>query len=226
MSTLDDAARRLWVWTLVDPFQRDGLRLCGFATRRPTPSPAATRPSLGVTQKVSRCREPLGLVRAAQAVEKHLHGLVDRPLGSLIDHVRQQWCDATSRRRSRLDTPKALAATLPHLSRSSRSIAPRSTGSAGADAASLKPEPLAAQSQQILALANHSPPPRHRKRPSAIQLAAWPRMQSYRPAVEQLAQLMKPRHPRDVALDRRAAVRDIQSLRGDSSVDTSASRAA
>jgi hypothetical protein len=30
-------------------------------------------------------------------------------------------------------------------------------------------------------------------------------MQSYRPAVEQLAQLMKPRHPRDVALDRRAA---------------------
>src|ERR1700722_1210922 len=91
MSTLDDAARRLWVWTLVDPFQRDGLRLCGFATRRPTPSPAATRPSLGVTQKVSRCREPLGLVRAAQAVEKHLHGLVDLPHGSLKDQVEQQW---------------------------------------------------------------------------------------------------------------------------------------
>ena len=30
-------------------------------------------------------------------------------------------------------------------------------------------------------------------------------MQSHRPAVEQLAQLMKPRHPRDVALDLRAA---------------------
>lgn len=30
-------------------------------------------------------------------------------------------------------------------------------------------------------------------------------MQSHRPAVEQLSQLMKPRHPRHVALDRRAA---------------------
>ena len=30
-------------------------------------------------------------------------------------------------------------------------------------------------------------------------------MQSHRPAVEQLSQLMKPRHPRDVALDGRAA---------------------
>ena len=30
-------------------------------------------------------------------------------------------------------------------------------------------------------------------------------MQSHGPAVEQLAQLMKPRHPRDVALDGRAA---------------------
>src|SRR5580704_18687506 len=39
----------------------------------------------------------------------------------------------TNRRRSTLDTPKALAAadTLPHLSRSSRSIASRPTGSAG-----------------------------------------------------------------------------------------------
>jgi hypothetical protein len=30
-------------------------------------------------------------------------------------------------------------------------------------------------------------------------------MQSHRPAVEQLSQLMKARHPRDVALDGRAA---------------------
>jgi hypothetical protein len=30
-------------------------------------------------------------------------------------------------------------------------------------------------------------------------------MQSHRPAIEQFAQLLEPRHPRDVALDRRTA---------------------
>ena len=64
---------------------------------------------------------------------------------------------------------------------------------------------MTALSQQILALADHSPPPRNGERPSAVQPAAWPRMHSRRPAVEQLAQLLEPRHPRDVALNRRAA---------------------
>ena len=34
---------------------------------------------------------------------------------------------------------------------------------------------MTALSQQILALADHSPPPRNCKRPSAVQSAAWPR---------------------------------------------------
>ena len=54
-----------------------------------TSSPS-TPPSFGVAQKVSRRGEPLAHVGVPQAVEQHLHGLVDRPLGPLIDRVRQQ----------------------------------------------------------------------------------------------------------------------------------------
>jgi hypothetical protein len=61
-----------------------------------------------------------------------------------------------------------------------------------AGAASLELQPITAQSQQSLALADHSPSPRNCKRPSAVEPAAWPRMQSRRAAVEQLAQLLEP----------------------------------
>ena len=54
-----------------------------------TSSPS-TPPSFGVAQKISRRDEPLLHLGVPQAVEQHLHGLVDRPLGPLIDRVRQQ----------------------------------------------------------------------------------------------------------------------------------------
>ena len=54
------------------------------------PSSPSTPPSFGVAQKVSRSREPPAHVGVPQAVAQHLHGLVERPLGPLIDRVRQQ----------------------------------------------------------------------------------------------------------------------------------------
>ena len=53
-------------------------------------APAATPPSLGVAQKVSRRGEPLALLGPPQAVEQRLHSLVDRPLGPFINRVGQQ----------------------------------------------------------------------------------------------------------------------------------------
>jgi hypothetical protein len=54
-----------------------------------TSSPS-TPPSLGVAQKVSRRGEPIALFGVPQAVAQHLHGLVDCPLGPLINRIGQQ----------------------------------------------------------------------------------------------------------------------------------------
>jgi hypothetical protein len=52
-------------------------------------------------------------------------------------------------------------------------------------------------------------------------------MQSHRPAVEQLAQLLEPRHPRDIALDGRAAGYAISNPFAETAAnDTTASREA
>jgi hypothetical protein len=121
------------------------------------PSRDAAQPRCAAKRKPPQ--RAAGLVRVASCrVERRFAPIGDRQI------------------KCQLLQPKALAAadTLPHLLRSSRSIALRQRGEQAAGAASLKPKPLAAQSQQILALADHSLTPRYCKRPSAVQLAAQP----------------------------------------------------
>ncbi len=65
-------------------------RLSAMALASTGTSSPSTPPSLGVAQKVGRRGEPLLHLGVPQAIEQHLHRLVDRPLGPLINCVGQQ----------------------------------------------------------------------------------------------------------------------------------------